>query len=398
MIFLIICLGVLIIYFYTGWRLITPLRIKGIYRLAAWSAFVMLPLLLPISYYLRFHLDAPIPGDLLACVGYTSLGFFSFVFTFLVLRDVTRALAHVTSLLRRGHADPPPTRPTGFEPSRRRFLERSFNLGILGLSGLLTGYGIVEARRRPTIVRLNVKLRRLPREFEGFRIAQISDIHVGPTIKRDYVGMVVDQTNLLGADLIAFTGDLADGPVSILSNDVEPLQDLSAPYGKFFVTGNHEYYSGVLQWIEEIERLGFSVLINSHQQILKGPARLVLAGVTDYQAGRFIESHASSPGKALSGAPRDTPSILLAHQPRSIASAARAGADLQLSGHTHGGQYFYGDLLVALSQPYLKGLHRYDETTIYVNSGTGYWGPPLRLGVPSEITLITLTDCSNNKT
>ena len=261
---------------------------------------------------------------------------------------------------------------------------------FIGLSAFRTGYGIYEARRRPTVVEVSVPISDLPPEFEGFRIVQISDIHTGPTIKRDYVQIVSEQVNRLEADLIAFTGDLVDGSVAALRNDVAPLKELSAPHGAYFVTGNHEYYSGAEAWIDEIDRIGFTVLLNEHHVLRKGSAHIVLAGVTDYHAGRFIKSHASSPKAALAGAPRDLVKVLMAHQPRSIYSSAEEGYDLQISGHTHGGQYFYGNLLIALSQPYLRGLHRQDETWIYINSGTGYWGPPLRLGVPSEITVITL--------
>ncbi len=285
----------------------------------------------------------------------------------------------------------PDERAKGPDPERRGFLIRSVNLGIVTGSFLLTGQGFHEARRRPQVTEVAVPIRDLPPGLEGLRIAQISDIHVGPTIKRGFVTGVVETVAGLQADLIVLTGDLPDGTVSVLREDTAPLGDLSAPYGKYFVTGNHEYYSGVLAWLEEVERLGFRTLLNEHTLLTHSDETLLLAGVTDYSAGRFLPSHRSDPAKALSGFSGSAVKILLAHQPRSIFAASEAGYDLQISGHTHGGQFYPWNAVVEWVQPYLKGLHRHESTWIYVNRGTGYWGPPLRLGVPSEITLIRLT-------
>jgi predicted MPP superfamily phosphohydrolase len=168
------------------------------------------------------------------------------------------------------------------------------------------------------------------------------------------------------------------------------LKQISSGSGNFFVTGNHEYYSGVIEWIEEVKRLGFTVLLNEHVVITRGQARLLLAGVTDYRGGNFLPSHRSDPQKALNGALPADAKILLAHQPKNIFDAAQAGYDLQISGHTHGGQFFPWNLLVGFVQPYVSGLHTHQNTQIYVSRGTGYWGPPVRVGAPSEITLIKL--------
>jgi predicted MPP superfamily phosphohydrolase len=266
----------------------------------------------------------------------------------------------------------------------------SMNLGMVGAAGMLSGYGIFEARRSPTIVDISVPIPDLPKEFEGFRIVQISDIHVGPTIKRGYVRRIVDQVNRINKDMICLTGDLVDGSVPSLREAVAPLKELSAPLGSFFITGNHEYYSGVDAWLEEIDKLGFTVLINEHRILEKGKGRIILAGITDYRAGRMKPAHASDPRTALSTAPKEMVKVLLAHQPQSVFEASKAGVDLQLSGHTHGGQYVPWNLLVDWYQPFIKGLYRYENTWLYVNRGTGYWGPPLRQGVPTEITVISL--------
>lgn len=379
---------------YIGWRFIFPARLSRFHKWIAWGVLFIITLCLPLTFQFRMRGIHTWWSDLSGWIGYISLGFFSLVLAFLLVRDLIWIIAAVMNsiiaLVKRATTPKPASRkaPNG---TRRDFLIQSMNLGLLGTSALLTGCGFYEARRRPQLVKVSVPISNLPKELEGLQIAQISDLHVGITIKRDYVERVVKQVNELEAPLIAFTGDLADGLVSGIRDEVAPLRDLYAPYGKFFVTGNHEYYAGVEDWLEEIDRLGFTVLINSHRILTHVNTNFVLAGVTDYRGGRFLKSHISNPKRAIDGAGPENIKILLAHQPRSIFAAAKAGFDLQISGHTHGGQYIPWNILVELYQPFTKGLHRYEKTWIYVNSGTGYWGPPMRLGVPSEITLITLT-------
>jgi predicted MPP superfamily phosphohydrolase len=202
---------------------------------------------------------------------------------------------------------------------------------------------------------------------------------------------VVDRVNDLSPDLIAVTGDLIDGTVEHLRHQVAPLGELRAPDGAFFVTGNHEYYWDAEAWCAEVARLGLTVLNNAHTVVRRGSASVVVAGVTDYTSARHLESHVSDPQKAIDGAPEAHLKLLLAHQPKTIVAAERAGFDLQVSGHTHGGQYFPWNLFVGLAHPFTVGLHPYRSTLIYVSPGTGYWGPPTRAGVPSEITLLRLT-------
>jgi uncharacterized protein len=231
----------------------------------------------------------------------------------------------------------------------------------------------------------------LPAALDGFTIAQISDIHVGPTIKRPYLARIVEAVNALGADMVAVTGDLVDGSVRELGPHVAPLATLASRHGTFFVTGNHEYYSGAGPWVVELRRLGLTVLMNEHVVLEHGGAALVIAGVTDHSAQHFDPAQASDPGAAIAGAPAHAGArLLLAHQPRSAEAAEQAGFDLQLSGHTHGGQFLPWNLFVPLQQPFTAGLHRLRRLWIYTSRGTGYWGPPKRLGAPSEITRLRL--------
>ena len=258
------------------------------------------------------------------------------------------------------------------------------------LTPVITLVGFFMARRVATVVEVEVPLADLSPQLEGFTIVQISDIHVGPTIKRNFVEAIVDRVNRLSADMVAITGDVVDGSVRELAHHTEPLGRLESRHGTYIVTGNHEYYSGAHAWIHELRRLGTRVLLNEHVVLNHDGAKVAVAGVTDYSAHHFDPSHQSDPHGAVKGAPTGALKVLLAHQPRSASSAADAGYDLQLSGHTHGGQFWPWNLFVRLQQPFTAGLNRLGRMWVYINRGTGYWGPPMRFGVPSEITLIRL--------
>jgi len=259
------------------------------------------------------------------------------------------------------------------------------------LGGAITLLGLLNARRTAAVVSVDVPIAGLPEALNGFTIAQISDIHVGPTIKRGYLDAIVRAVNRLGADMVAVTGDLVDGSVQRLASHVAPIGRMTSRHGTFFVTGNHEYYSGAPAWIAELRRLGLRVLLNEHVVLSHDAASVVVAGVTDFSAHHFGAQHRSDPKVALAGAPADAAvRVLLAHQPRSAAAAEAAGFDLQLSGHTHGGQFLPWNWLVRFQQPYTAGLHRLRALWVYTSRGTGYWGPPKRFGAPSEITRLRL--------
>ena len=263
-------------------------------------------------------------------------------------------------------------------------------MGVICVTPAITLAGYFLARRVAPVVDVEVAVEGLAPALEGFTIAQISDLHVGPTIKRPFVEKIVARVNRMGADMVAITGDLVDGTVRELADHTAPLAGLKSRHGTYVVTGNHEYYSGAHAWIRELRRLGARVLLNEHVVIDHDGAELAVAGVTDWSAHHFDPSHRSDPHAAALGAPERATKVLLAHQPRSAIHAEQAGYDLQLSGHTHGGQFWPWNLFVRLQQPFTAGLERLGRMWIYVSRGTGYWGPPMRFGIPSEITRIRL--------
>ena len=267
----------------------------------------------------------------------------------------------------------------------------NFSLPIIIIITLITIIiGIIEVIKGPVTQKVEIFIKNLPINFERFTIVQISDLHVGSTIKYNYVRKVVNIANSLKPNLITLTGDIIDGKVDSLRNDVAPLAQLSSTHGKFFVTGNHEYYSGAEEWIKEFTALGIRNLSNEHTLIENNKEQIILAGITDYFTIKQKLKETSSPSRAIVGAPVGLVKILLAHQPASYVEAYKAGFDLQLSGHTHAGQYFPFTLLIRFFHRYYKGLNNHRGMWIYINRGTGYWGPPLRVGAPAEITLITL--------
>jgi predicted MPP superfamily phosphohydrolase len=263
-------------------------------------------------------------------------------------------------------------------------------IAVVAAVGIITLLGVFNARRLAPVKDVRIPLKGLPDEFDGFTIVQISDIHVGPTIKHRYIRRIVERVNSLQGDFVAVTGDLVDGSVAQLSQHIAPLAELKGREGVAVVTGNHEYYSGAPAWVSELRRMGLQVLMNEHRVIARGGAQLVIAGITDYSAGYFEPSHKSDPAAAIAQAPADAVKILLAHQPRSAAAAQEAGFDLQLSGHTHGGQFWPWVHFVRFQQPWVAGIHRLGNLTVYISRGTGYWGPPIRFAAPSEITRIRL--------
>ena len=243
----------------------------------------------------------------------------------------------------------------------------------------------------PRIVDVPIELARLPAALSGFTIAQISDVHAGPTVDRTFVEGVVRRVNELAPDLVAITGDLVDGSIKRYASVVEPLADLRSPHGTFFVTGNHEYYSGVDSWLTHLRGLGLRVLRNERVSIARNDNAFDLAGIDDHESHRWGRGHGADLPRALEGRDPARALVLMAHQPRQVRIAARHGVDLQISGHTHGGQIFPWHGAVMIQQGgLLAGHYRVGDTQLYVSRGTGYWGPALRIGAPAEISRIVL--------
>jgi hypothetical protein len=355
-----------LLHFYIGWRLLPALP-YGTGGIAIGVTLLCLStLLLPMGILARFMVLRQTVADRLSWASGLAMGLFSSVLVLTLLRDVLLLVAGSPSLA------------------------ASTAQLVLPLALTVTLIGFLNARRLARVVTVDIPLAGLPAALVGFSIVQLSDIHVGPTIKKGYVRAIVDRVNGLNADLIAITGDVVDGSVEQLSADTAPLGKLKARHGTYVITGNHEYYSGATEWMAEFRRLGLRGLMNEHAVIEHDGARLVMAGVTDYSAEMFDPAQRSDPAAALAGSPQGIPRILLAHQPRSADAAAAAGFDLQLSGHTHGGQFWPWNLFVRLQQPFTAGLHKLDQLWVYTSRGTGYWGPPKRFGAPSEITLLRL--------
>ncbi len=314
--------------------------------------------------------------------GYVWLGA---MFLFLIMLAGADLLRLTAALARRGMRAGPPA------PERRLFLARGVAAAATSLVAAVSAWAVRAARRPAPIRPLTIRLQRLPPALHGFSIVQLTDLHVGPTIGRAFVEDVVARTNALAPDLVAITGDLIDGSVDDLADAVAPLAQLRAAHGVFFVTGNHEYFSGAEAWVNELTRIGIRVLQNERVAIGNGADSFDLAGVDDPSAVHYGGlPPRQAVARALSGRDPARELILLAHQPRSALDAESYGVGLQLSGHTHGGQLWPFGLFVMLQQPFIAGLHRHRGCQVYVSRGTGYWGPPMRLASPSEITHVRL--------
>jgi predicted MPP superfamily phosphohydrolase len=263
--------------------------------------------------------------------------------------------------------------------------------GLAALSLLLVACGFFQVWRGARLVPVNIPLEKLPAGLEGLRIAQISDLHVGATIRKSYVEQVVARTNAAQPDLILMTGDIADGYAAVISRHLQPLKQLKAQYGVYYVTGNHEYYWDPAAILQEISGVGFKILFNENVILDIDGAKLMVAGVTDPAGEYLLEGHKPDAARAITSTQSSDFKILLAHRPGECFAAEVLGFDLQFSGHTHSGQFFPFSLFIGLAHRYSRGLYRHLKMWIHVNPGTGFWGPANRLGVAPEISLITLT-------
>ncbi|MEZ4846065.1 MAG: metallophosphoesterase [Bdellovibrionota bacterium] len=276
------------------------------------------------------------------------------------------------------------------DPARREFISRSVHFSVMGAAGAIAGLGLIEVFRGSRVKKVSISVPNLASSLQGLKIAQISDLHVGPTIRKGYVDDVVDQTNALDPDLIFVTGDLADGKMDALAEHMAPLGRLKSKYGIYYVTGNHEYYWGVNDFLASTSTLGFIPLVNENKIIDIQGGKLMIAGIPDVVGSQFFPTHSIDLRKAMESNEKIDLKILLSHRPDTIIDAEPLGYDLQFSGHTHSGQFFPFSLLVPLVHKYYRGLNQHGRMQVYVNPGTGYWGPANRFTIPSEITAITL--------
>jgi len=270
-------------------------------------------------------------------------------------------------------------------------------VGAMGVPVILAGSvlamvaGGLAALRGPHVRHVDIRIKGLPPDLDGFRIVQISDLHVGLTIGKRYVERVVELADAAAPDLVALTGDMVDGTVEKLAEAIAPLEWLAARRRGFYVLGNHDCYSGADLWLAHFRKIGYTTLLNTHAVIERGGARLVVGGVLDPAIGLYDRGRGPRPDLALEGAPRDAFRLLLAHNPRIAPAAERAGFHVQLSGHTHAGQFFPWTLAVRLVHaPHVAGLSCEGCMWVYVSAGTGTWGPPVRFGTSPELTVLRL--------
>jgi hypothetical protein len=362
------------------------------WRLAGRVLMGLLATLLTCWWILRYLL----PPEMMAVISKVNW-FWMAVATYLLLAMLSwGGLRRLTGWLKRrrgAEAAPAPAPAPEVDEERRRFLARtSAGVALAATSGVAS-YGMWRAFHPPVVNEVAVKLPGLPRALDGFTLIQLSDVHVGPLIQRRFMDAVVEQCNALKGDLMCITGDLVDGSVAQLAHGVGALGNLRSRHGTYFVTGNHEYYSGDEEWTEALTRMGVTVLRNRHVRIGEPGASFDLVGVDDWGARRtgYPRERTYDLAAATAGRDPSRASVLLAHQPAGWREhALKAGMGLQLSGHTHGGQFFPFTLVVSAVWEHDAGLFREGDSHIYVSRGTGFWGPPLRVAAPPEIVKVTL--------
>ncbi len=346
----------------TGW----PGGVVAAGSLVFVAAFVGLPAMMMWGHGRRHRDWAATIGDML-------LGVVWVLFVWSVLAQLLRLMLFVVGVE---------------DPHRARVVAASVVVVVLAL--LVWGY--VEAIRIPRIKNVHVGIARLGSGLEGLRVAVITDTHYGPINRTRWSAAVTERINTLAADIVCHVGDLADGTVEVREQQVAPLAAAQGRLARVYVTGNHEYFSEAQGWLDYMERIGWDALHNRHIVVERGGDKLVVAGVDDATARvSGVVGHGANLDAALQDSDPALPVLLLAHQPKQITSAANAGVDLQISGHTHGGQIWPFNFLVRLDQPVVSGLSAHGESTqLYTSRGTGFWGPPFRVFAPSEITLLTL--------
>lgn len=310
-------------------------------------------------------------------LSFVLLGFTGLVIIFLIVLDVAMLIQRKTKA------------PASLGPERRKFLRQAVTFGGLASAGIATGTSY-QSSYEPKLKEVTIPLKDAHKGLSGMKIVQLSDIHIGPNLDKEFAQQLVDRVNPLEPDLIVITGDMVDGSPDYLKDDLAPFKDFKAKLGVYFVTGNHEYYWGGQIWNEVARGLGMRPLVNQHEALAYNGTPFAIAGVTDMSSQRYDSGRAHSPDKALQDVPPELYKILLAHRPKTCRESALLGVNLQLSGHTHAGQGYPWRFIVMMVEEHYEGLYDYKGMQLYVNSGTGFWGPPNRLGVSGEISLLTL--------
>jgi predicted MPP superfamily phosphohydrolase len=364
--------------FYLYSRLVGATAVPGVWRWSARTFFLLATLATPLPFVLS-HYSSPGVARAAAWPVFLWVGLMFILFSLCLSVDVVRVLLWFGRMV--SGAEPP-------DPERALAIRRWLAVAITGVGLLASIFGAWNAFRAPMVRGVTVEIEGLPAGLEGFTIAQITDLHIGLMRDGAWLAEIVDRTNRLSPDLVAVTGDLVDVPFPTehFAKQLEPIRDLKATHGSYFITGNHEYYGDTVAWMNHLQTLGLTWLRNQRLTIRHGGDSFELAGVVDP-----TDPHSEGAvSRALSGRPPGRPVVLLAHQPKVIQEAADHGVALMLSGHTHGGQIWPFRYFVMLQTPYISGLYDHEGTKLYVSEGTGFWGPPMRLFTRSEITLLTL--------
>jgi predicted MPP superfamily phosphohydrolase len=352
-------------------RLVRDTEISGRWRQAATTLLIAGGLLVPLTLGIARRM-ARTQVDLLALGVFAYMGGLLYLVLFLLAWELPRRRAS--------------------SKERRVFLARAAaGTALAGTTGVVY-MGTGNALGEISTPEIEVPLARLPKALDGLKIVQLTDVHIGPILDKRFLKSVVDKVNHLKPDLVVITGDLVDGAPRVIGPDVAELAGLKSRWGTYFCTGNHEYYSGARQWVDFLDQHGIKTLLNQRVSIGDAGASFDLAGIPDKQGRLLHESHTPNFAKMMDGRDPERELVLLSHRPNPIDEAAKHGVGLQLSGHTHGGQLWPITLATRLIHPYSEGLHLHQDTSwIYVSRGTGFWGPPMRIGAPAEITSLILT-------
>lgn len=357
-------------YVYLAWRLT-----QGAWQRVALAVPFVLVWIVPVVYWSGDRDDGRALDQIVHQASYLCMAWLSFLLVLTPVRDVLLLLTMLAPTMSEAHA-----------------LVNRAGVPLIFLASLIAMIvGALAALRGPHVKHVDIRIEGLHRDLDGFRIVQISDLHAGLSIGRRYVERVVQLAQAAEPDLVALTGDMVDGTVARLADAVEPLKLLAQRGRGFFVLGNHDCYSGAGPWLSHFREMGYTVLLNAHTTIRRGSARMVVGGVLDPAIALFNRGQGPRPDLAAANAPQDAFRLLLAHNPRIAPAAERAGFHLQLSGHTHAGQFFPWTLAVRLVHaPHVAGLSREGRMWVYVSAGTGTWGPPVRIGTSPELTVLRL--------